>query len=88
MIYIDIQQSVYDIINKYPEFKEVMIKAGFTKLVDSSMLNTMGKIMTLEKGLIFRGIDIVDLESISNTFNFTLYKDMETQNLNNKKENL
>ncbi|MBS3991376.1 MAG: DUF1858 domain-containing protein [Erysipelothrix sp.] len=76
MIYIDVQQSVYDIINAYPGFKAVMIEAGFTKLVDSNMLNTMGKIMTLEKGLMLRGIDIVDLERISNTFNFTLYKNI------------
>lgn len=72
MIYIDIHQTVYDIISAHPEFKEVLIEAGFTKIIDSSVLNTMGKIMTLEKGLIFRGIRIQDLESISNRFDFTI----------------
>ena len=74
MIYIDIQQTVYDIIKTYPEFKLVLIEAGFTKLTDPRMLNTMGKIMTLEKGMMIRGVNITDLESASNRFQFTLYK--------------
>jgi hypothetical protein len=74
MIYIDIQGTVYDIIKTYPEFKLVLIEAGFTKLTDPSMLNTLGKIMTLEKGMMMRGVNITDLESIANRFHFTLYK--------------
>lgn len=72
MIFIDIHQTVYDITSAHPEFKAVLIEAGFTKIIDPSALNTMGKIMTLEKGLIFRGISIDDLESISHRFNFTI----------------
>ena len=74
MIYIDLQQTVYDIIKTYPEFKLVLLEAGFTKLTDAVMLNTMGKIMTLEKGMMIRGVNITDLESVANKFQFTLYK--------------
>lgn len=74
MIYIDTQQTVYDIIKTYPEFKLVLIEAGFTKLTDPSMLNTMGKIMTLEKGMMIRGVNTTDLESVANRFQFTLCK--------------
>jgi hypothetical protein len=73
MIYIKIQQTVFEIIKAYPEYKQVLIEAGFSKLADSGMLNTMGKIMTLEKGMMLRNIAIDDLERVSNTYHFTLF---------------
>ena len=73
MIYINPQHTVYEIIKAYPDYKAVLIEAGFSKLADSGMLNTMGKIMTLEKGMMLRNITIDDLERISNTYQFTLF---------------
>jgi uncharacterized protein len=75
MIYINIQQTVFEIIKAYPEYKQVLIEAGFSKLADSGMLNTMGKIMTLEKGMMLRNIAIDDLERVSNTYHFTLFNE-------------
>lgn len=72
MILIDIHQTVYDIVKANPEFKAVLIEAGFTKLSDSSILNTMGKIVTLQKGMMFLGVSITNLEIISNRYNFTI----------------
>lgn len=89
MIYIDFHQTVYEIVSTYPQYKSVLIEAGFTKLTDLSVLNTMGKIMTLEKGMMIREISIMDLERVSNRFHFTLLKEKsETNSINNKKENL
>jgi hypothetical protein len=75
MIYIDIQKTVYEIVKAFPEYKAVLIKAGFSKLADEGMLNTMGKIMTLEKGCKLRGIDVNELELVSNIYQFTLFID-------------
>lgn len=82
MIFINIQHSVYEIIKAFPEYKSVLIEAGFSKLADPKMLITMGKIMTLEKGLMFRGITMDELEKISNTYHFTLFYEKIENNVN------
>ena len=47
---IDLSKSVFDIASAYPEVKDIMSELGFTEIVKPSMLNTMGKMMTIPKG--------------------------------------
>ena len=47
---IDLSKSVFEIASAYPEVKDIMSELGFTEIVKPSMLNTMGKMMTIPKG--------------------------------------
>ncbi|MEX1377086.1 MAG: DUF1858 domain-containing protein [Eubacteriales bacterium] len=52
------ESKVYDIINKYPDVKDIMVQLGFSDITKPGMLNTAGRVMTLEKGAKMKGIDL------------------------------
>ncbi len=43
-------QTVYELIQQHPALKEVLVELGFTPLNNERMLNTVGRVMTLNKG--------------------------------------
>ena len=55
---IDFNESVYNICTKYPEVIEVLKELGFKDIAIPAMLNTAGKIMTIEKGSAMKKIDM------------------------------
>ncbi|MCF7925284.1 MAG: DUF1858 domain-containing protein [Candidatus Izimaplasma sp.] len=42
--------SIFDLVKAYPDIKEIMVELGFKDLTKPGMLQTAGRIMTLEKG--------------------------------------
>ena len=54
---ININDKLYDIIIKYPDVKEIMVELGFKDIIKPGMLQSMGKIMTIEKGAKAKNID-------------------------------
>lgn len=53
---IDLKSSVYDLVSQYPELKQILADLGFSEISKSVMLNSIGKMMTLEKGSQIKGI--------------------------------
>ncbi len=47
---IDLKKSVYELVKAYPELKSLLVELGFKDIVLPGMLETAGRIMTLEKG--------------------------------------
>lgn len=47
---INISNTVYQLIQQYPELKDVLVQLGFTPLQNEKMLQTVGRMMPLEKG--------------------------------------
>ena len=47
---IDLEATVFTLVQQYPELKEILLNLGFSEIVNPIMFNTMGKIMTLKKG--------------------------------------
>lgn len=47
---ISLKTSVYQLVKEYPEIREIMASLGFTDILLPGMLETAGRIMTLEKG--------------------------------------
>lgn len=47
---INVNQTVYQLIQQYPELKSILIQLGFTPLQDDRMLQTVGRMMPLKKG--------------------------------------
>ena len=50
--------SIYKLISNYPELKDILYEIGFVDIVKPVMLNTVGKLMNLEKGSKMKNIDI------------------------------
>lgn len=51
MITIDGNRPVYDIIQEYPDLRQILIQAGFEPLANDAMLNTAGRMMNLNGGI-------------------------------------
>lgn len=62
---LDINSTIHELVNKYPEVVEIMKDLGFDAVTNPAMLNTAGRIMTLKKGAAMKNIDI---EHIKQTF--------------------
>jgi len=58
MINISGKQNIYDLVTTYPEIKEVMAELGFKDILKPGMLQTMGKVMTIEKGARMKTISL------------------------------
>ena len=55
---IDINKSIYELSEEYPEIIEIMESIGFKDIAKKGMLNTAGRIMTISKGAMMKGIEI------------------------------
>lgn len=54
---ININDKLHDIVIKYPDIKEIMVELGFKDILKPGMLQSVGKIMTIEKGVKVKRID-------------------------------
>ena len=55
---LDLSKTVYDLIQEYPELKDIMIEIGFKDLANPKVLKTVGRVMTIPKGCAVKGIDV------------------------------
>lgn len=47
---IDFSIPVYDVIKQNPEVKQILVEFGFKPLTDKAMLNTAGRLVSLNQG--------------------------------------
>ena len=64
MIEIDISKTIYQLVKEYPVMKEIMIELGFTDIVKPGLLQSVGRIMTIDKGCSMKGISIEVVEEV------------------------
>ena len=62
---LDFKKSLKEIVEEYPEIVDIMKELGFSEIVKPGMINTVGRVMTIPKGALMRG---VDLDKIKETF--------------------
>jgi hypothetical protein len=55
---IDINQTLYELCNQYPEVILIMENLGFENISKPTMLQTVGRVMTIPKGCRVKGIPI------------------------------
>ncbi|WP_028273179.1 DUF1858 domain-containing protein [Atopococcus tabaci] len=58
---INLNNTVFQLIQEYPELKPVLVDLGFTPLQDDRMLQTVGRMMPLNKGARQVGLSQEDL---------------------------
>jgi|LGOV01.1.fsa_nt_gb hypothetical protein len=74
MITIDIDTTVYQMIKNNPEIKEIMIELGFKDIVKPGLLQSVGRLMTIESGCSMRGLDFIKVKAMFYANGFELIK--------------
>lgn len=69
---VSLKDTVYDLIKKNPEVRELLINLGFTPLRDDAMLQTAGRMMTLGRAAKQFGLNYETIEKLMNEHGFTL----------------
>ncbi len=55
---LDLSKTVYELVDEYPELIEIMNGLGFSSIVNPTMLRTVGRVMTIPKGAVMKGLDL------------------------------
>lgn len=58
---IDLNKSVYELTNEYPELIDIMAGLGFTEITKKAMINSVGKLTTIPKGAKMKNISMMDV---------------------------
>lgn len=56
--YLDLSKSVHDLAKQYPEFIDIMVDLGFRDISKPAALNSVGRVMTVPKGVAIKGIPL------------------------------
>lgn len=58
---IDLNKTVFELTEQYPELIDIMASLGFTEITKKAVLNSVGKIMTIPKGAKMKHISMMDV---------------------------
>jgi len=61
---INSKTSLYELTTSHPEIKEIMVELGFVDIIKPGMLQSVGRVMTLEKGGKLKNIDLKTMKEI------------------------
>ena len=64
LINIGLDETVYDLVSRYDEIRDIMVEAGFGNITKPGMLQSVGRVMTIRKGAVMKGIDIGDIKAL------------------------
>lgn len=78
---IDINDSVFNVVEKNPEILPLLVELGFKPLNNPQMLNTIGRMTSIGKGskLIKQPLDTIVQELKWNGYEVKGYKEGETE---------
>lgn len=80
---IDLEKNVHDLIEEYPELMETMNDLGFSEISKKSMLNSIGKMMTIPKGAKMKDISMEKIENTLKSKGFEIKGDFQEEEKNN-----
>ncbi len=75
---LDLNQSVYELTQQYPELVDIMKELGFTEIANPAMLHSMGRMMTIPKGAKMKKISMLDVVTALLQHGFELVGEMPT----------
>lgn len=74
--YFNLNDSIYNILNKYPNLIEIFVLYGFQNFTEKSLVESLGKTLTLEMALSSKNID-------KEVFTRDLVKSIESKDISN-----
>lgn len=72
MIEISRQTTIFELTNQYPNIKEILFELGFSDIIKPGMMQTAGRVMTLEKGSKMKKIPIEVIEQKFSEYGYSL----------------
>ena len=69
---IDLNKTVYELCNSYPEIKDILNSSGFTDITKPGMLNTAGRFMTIPKGATMKKLSLDTIKEALIEHGFTI----------------
>ena len=73
---IDLNRTVFELTQDYPELVEIMAKLGFTEITKKPVLHSVGKLMTIPKGAKMKNIPMTDVVTALMASGFELIGEM------------
>lgn len=58
---LDLNKSVFELTEEYPELIDIMAKLGFTEITKKPVLHSVGKLMTIPNGAKMKNISMMDV---------------------------
>jgi DUF438 domain-containing protein len=77
---IDLNKSIYELTNEYPELINILGELGFNEITKKLLRNTVGKVMTIPKGAKTKNISMFDIVSVLMANGFELVGEMPSFN--------
>ncbi len=75
---LDLNKSIYELTQEYPELIEIMAGLGFTEITKKAMLNSVGKLTTIPKGAKMKNISMMYVVTTLMSNGFQLVGEMPT----------
>ena len=72
---LDLKKSVAELVEEYPEVREIMAEVGFKEIMNPVALNVMGRIMTIPRGAAVKGIDLAKVIAAVEEPGYTVLSD-------------
>ena len=73
---IDFNKSVYELVQEYPELRDILSGVGFREITKKGMLGSVGRIMTIPKGAKMKNISMMDVVMALMTHGFEIEGEM------------
>lgn len=74
---LDLKKTVAELVEEFPEFQQAMAEIGFAEITNPMVLNVMGRVMTVPKGVAVKGLKLEDVVRELEARGFTIKKDDE-----------
>jgi hypothetical protein len=61
---IDFNKTVYELSKEFPDILKILKNIGFENIIIPTMLNTVGRVMTIPKGARMRSIKLEEIKNV------------------------
>ncbi len=72
---LDLTKTVAALVEEFPEFQQAMAEIGFKEITNPMVLNVMGRVMTVPKGVAIKGMRLEDVVRELEARGFTIKQD-------------
>ena len=59
---IDFKKTIYELCKEYPGVVDIMKQLGFESITNTAMISSVGRIMTIPKGAVMKGVDLLKIK--------------------------
>lgn len=82
---LDLNKPVFELAEKYPDFIDIFAGLGFTDIKKPAMLNSMGRIITINKGSEMKGIPLDKIKEVFIKHGYVIEEDGDELELKSSK---